>query len=105
MLLFFGLISIILATGILIVSFIRSFHDYALYTADSLRLIAGLLLLGGILTVAGTQMEAIIASYALLLVGISLTATSWFMAYRFRMSKPRRKRKPKHKQSFTNHSR
>lgn len=95
MFLYFGAITVILAVLILIISFVQTFHDYDSYSAESLRLIAGLQLLGGLLLLSSTQMASIIASYALLIVGLSLTGMSWLMAYSLRTAKPGRKRKQK----------
>lgn len=90
-----GIIAITLSLILFALSFFQKSQDYNAISSDSLRLISGLQLLGGFLSITGSQTQALIPAYAYIIVGISLIIMSCVMLAGLRTPRPKRKSKPK----------
>lgn len=91
----FGIIAIVVSLILFILSFFQKSQEYNAISSHSLRLVSALQLLGGLLSIAGSQTQEIILFYVFTIVGVSLVIMSWLMLAGLRTPRPKRKSKPK----------
>jgi len=92
----FGIITLAISLILFIRSFFQKSQEYHPISAESLRLVSVLQFLGGSISIAGSQTQALIPSYAYTIVGASLIITSWALFAGLRTAHPKRKQKPDH---------
>lgn len=89
----FGIIAIGVSLILFILSFFQKSQEYDAISSYSLRLVSILQLLGGFLSIAGSQTQSTIPAYAI--VGLLLIITSWALLAGLRTPRPKRKSKLK----------